>query len=97
MDERRANPVLFDALNEKPTKILFDEPTTSSDGGVVLLEAADRQLGLTAAFVERIDDPRQPGKVGHSVEQLVRQRIYGIACGYSDCNDAARLANDPMM
>ena len=97
MDERRANPVLFDDLNEKRTTILFDEPTTSSDGGVVLLQAADRELGLTTAFVERIDDPRQPGKVDHSIEQLVRQRIYGIACGYSDCNDAARLATDPMM
>ena len=97
MDERRASPVLFDDLHEKPTRISFDEPTTSSDGGVVLLDAADRELGLVDAFVELIDDSRQPGKIDHSVEQLIRQRVFGIACGYSDCNDAARFAHDPMM
>ncbi len=97
MDGRRANPVLFDDLYGKPTRISFDEPTTSSDGGVILLSGADRLLGLTDVFVRFIDDPRQPGKIDHGVEQLVRQRIFGIACGYSDCNDAARLAGDPMM
>jgi hypothetical protein len=97
MDGRRADPVLFDDLYAKPTRISFDEPTTSSDGGVILLDGADRLAGLTDVFVRCIDDPRQPGKIGHSVGQLLRQRIFGIACGYGDCNDAARLASDPMM
>ena len=97
MDERRADPVLFDDLFEKPTRISFDEPHTSSDGGVFVLNAADRLLGVTSAFVERIQDDRQPGKVQHTVEQLLRQRVFGIACGYADANDAARLAGDPMM
>lgn len=97
MDGRRANPVLFDDLYEKPTRISFDEPTTSSDGGVILLNGADRLLGLTDVFVRWIDDPRQAGKIDHTVEQLIRQRMFGIACGYSDCNDSARLADDPMM
>ena len=92
MDGRRADPVLFDELYPKRTRISFDEPTTSSDGGVVLLNGADGLLGLTDVFARFIDDPRQPGKIEHTVEQLVRQRIFGIACGYSDCNDSARLA-----
>ncbi|MCL5671079.1 MAG: transposase [Acidobacteria bacterium] len=37
-------------------------------------------------------DPRQPGKIGHEVEDLLAQRIYGIACAYADANDAARRA-----
>ena len=97
MDGRRANPVLFDDLFGKPTRISFDEPTTSSDGGVLLLNGADRVLGLSDEFVRFLPDTRQPGKIAHRVEQLVRQRLFGIACGYSDCNDAARLAADPMM
>ncbi len=97
MDGRRADPVLFEELYAKPTRISFDEPTTSSDGGVILLSGADRLLGLTEVFTRLIDDPRQPGKVEHTVQQLIRQRIFGIACGYSDCNDSARLASDPMM
>lgn len=97
MDGRRADPVLFDDLYAKPTRISFDEPTTSSDGGVILLDGAERLLGLTDVFVRCIEDRRQPGKIDHSVGQLIRQRLFGIACGYSDCNDAARLAGDPMM
>ncbi len=39
-------------------------------------------------------DGRQPGKVQHATLELLRQRVFGIACGYADCNDAARLADD---
>ena len=67
MDERRANPVLFDDLYAKPTRVSFDEPHTSSDGGVFLLNAADRILGVTSAFVDHIEDDRQPGKIQHTV------------------------------
>ncbi len=97
MDERRANPVLFDELYEKPTRVSFDEPHTSSDGGVLLLNGADLLLGVTSVFVEQIQDGRQPGKIDHTIEQLVRQRVFGIACGYVDANDSARLSGDPMM
>jgi DDE family transposase/D-isomer specific 2-hydroxyacid dehydrogenase-like protein len=37
---------------------------------------------------------RQPGKVQHQGLELFRQRIFGIACGYADCNDAARVVDD---
>jgi hypothetical protein len=47
---------------------------------------------LTASLADR----RQPGKVQRELIELVRQRIFGIACGYADCNDAARLAEDPI-
>ena len=97
MDGRGANPVLFDDLYTKPTRISFDEPTTSTDGGVILLNGADRLLRLTDVFVRCIDDPRQPGKIDHRIGQLVRQRLFGIACGYGDGNDAGRLGADPMM
>ena len=39
-------------------------------------------------------DGRQPGKMQHQTLELVRQRVFGLACGYADCNDAARLADD---
>jgi Transposase DDE domain group 1 len=62
----------------------------------VLLKAIDDRLGLTAQLAASLTDRRQPGKVEHELIALVRQRIYGIACGYADCNDAARLADDPV-
>jgi DDE family transposase len=74
----------------------FDQPHASSDGGAVLLQAVDDRLGLTADLAACIRDQRQRGKVSHSVADLLRQRVFGLACGYADCNDAARLAEDPI-
>jgi DDE family transposase len=77
-------------------RILFDQPHASSDGGAILLKACDERLGLTEHLARCIVDVRQTGKVEHSIRDLIRQRLYGIACGYADCNDASRLAEDPI-
>jgi hypothetical protein len=61
-----------------------------------LLKAVDRRLGVTATVARSLRDPRQPGKVQHELLELVQQRIFGLICGYADCNDAARLADDPV-
>jgi Transposase DDE domain group 1 len=71
----------------------FDAEHTSTDGGAVLLKALDRQ-GVTEAVACCLRDRRQPGKVQHELLELVQQRIFGLVCGYADCNDAARLADD---
>lgn len=89
-------PVLFPSLFDKPVVAKFDQPNGSSDGGAILLGAADRRLHLTERLAACIRDRRQPGKVDHELLELMRQRIFGIACGYADCNDAARLADDPI-
>jgi Transposase DDE domain group 1 len=80
----------------QPVIARFDQAHASSDGGAVLLKAVDDRLGLTARLAASVTDGRQPGKVQHELIELVRQRVYGIACGYADCNDAARLAEDPV-
>ncbi len=61
-----------------------------------LLKALDTQLGLTQRLAQCLVDPRQPGKVTHQGVELLRQRVFGLACGYADCNDAARLGDDPI-
>lgn len=88
--------VLFPELFKKPVIVQFDEPQASSDGGAILLKACDERLGLSAGLAQRIGDNRQQGKVLHTVQDLFRQRLFAIACGYPDCNDAARLADDPI-
>ncbi|HEV2463074.1 MAG TPA: IS1380 family transposase [Acidobacteriaceae bacterium] len=88
--------VLFPGLFKKPLVVRFDQPHASSDGGAILLKACDERLGLTERLARCIVDARQTGKVEHSIRDLVRQRLYGIACGYVDCNDAARLVQDPI-
>lgn len=88
--------LLFPDLFEKPLVTRFDFHHGSSDGGAVLLKAADRRLNLTARLAESLRDDRQPGKIAHEMVDLVRQRIFAIACGYPDANDAARLGDDPV-
>ncbi len=80
--------------NGKPVVVAFDVPHASSDGGAILLKGIDTQFGLTRRLAACLDDARQPGKVRHQGLEVIRQRVFGIACGYADCNDAARLADD---
>jgi len=88
--------VLFPGLFKKPVVACFDQQQGSSDGGAILLQAADRQLGLSSALASCLRDERQCGKVDHSIHAMLAQRVFGIACGYADTNDAARLADDPV-
>src|SRR4026209_2193761 len=80
----------------KPIVAAFDPPHASSDGGPVRLKSLDPQLQLTKRLAGCLVDTRQPGKVQHQALELVRQRVFGLACGYADCNDAGRLADDAM-
>ncbi len=88
--------LLFPGVFDKPVVARFDQEHASSDGGALLLRAADRRLGLIDALGGCLPDERDPGKVKHELVDLVSQRVYGLACGYPDCNDAARLADDPV-
>ena len=81
MPENTTQSVLFPSLFSKPVLATFDQPDSSSDGGAILLKAIDSQMGLSERLAGCIDDARQPGKVQHSIHDLFRQRIYGIATG----------------
>jgi len=95
-DDTTRQSVLFPGLFSKPLLAQFDERHGSSDGGAILLKACDATLGLTKRLADCLVDRRQEGKIEHTVRELLRQRLFGIACGYADGNDAARLGNDPI-
>src|ERR1700758_1667709 len=80
----------------KPTVLQFDQRHGSSDGGAILLKAADRGYGLIGGLAGCLEDKRQAGKVDHSLHELLAQRVFSIACGYPDANDSARLGADPI-
>ncbi len=96
MSDSATQCVFFPELLKRPVQVQFDTPTTSVDGGAVLLAALDRKIGLTERLAAAIRDRRQPGKVAHGVLDLFRQRTFGIGCGYGDCNDAKPLRQDPI-
>ena len=60
------------------------------------MKALDERLGLSSGLAECLRDSRQSGKVVHELEELLRQRLFAISCGYPDGNDSARLAADPV-
>jgi hypothetical protein len=96
MSEQSVQTVLFPSLFAKPLVAQFDTPQQSSDGGAILLKAIDDHLGLTARLAACLPEGRQAGKVEHDLPGLIRQRCFGLACGYPDANDAARLKDDPI-
>jgi len=87
-------------LNFHPTHLItiaFDAPHISSDGGALLLRQMDDHLGLSERLAVLLPDTRDPRKVRHDRREQLRQRLYQIALGYADCNDADRLRQDPVL
>ncbi len=75
----------------------FDAPQMSSDGGALLLRALDDRLGLSSLLANAVPDDREPSRVRHSRHEQVRQRLYQLALGYEDCNDADSLRHDMVL
>lgn len=79
-----------------PVEVSFDGGALTSDGGLVWLAEADAVLGLSAALAAQIPEWRR-GPVRHSLTTLLQQRIFQIACGYEDQDDADTLRSDPLL
>ena len=95
--ECNTQPLLFQDLGARDVVADFSGGTLSSDAGVLLLREVDSSLGLTQSLAQCFEDLREPVFVDHSVQQLVAQRIYGLALGYEDLNDHERLRLDPVL
>jgi hypothetical protein len=80
-----------------PITVAFDAPHISSDGGALLLRQMEDRLGLSERLAALLPDERDPRKVKQDRWEQMRQRLYQIALGYPDCNDAARLRHDPIL
>jgi hypothetical protein len=90
-------PPLFSlpAVDRKKVVAAFDGGRITSDGGVMLLGAVERQLGIADTLARLISDPRNPAFVTHGVDDILRARILAIACGYEDADDLDSLRTDP--
>ena len=86
----------FRLISGLPLRTAFDAGRLTSDGGLVWLSEVDQALGICEALAACVPDWRH-GPVLHSLPTLVRQRIFQIACGYADQNDATTLRSDPLL
>ena len=84
----------FSFFRPQQVTVTFDEGEITSDAGALLLRQLDDQVGLTGALAETLQDWRNPVFIVHSFHEMVRERVFGIAQGYEDCNDAATLRQD---
>lgn len=75
----------------------FSGGTISSDGGGLLLQETDSKMNLLARFSQCFLDGRDQSRIDHSVEQMIRQRVYALALGYEDLNDHDQLRQDPLL
>lgn len=97
MTDSSQQSVFFEGLFDKPLTVKFSGVAQSSDSGLVLLKSVDDSLKLTSQLGACLSDERSPLKVRHSYLDCFRQRVFSIAGGYEDGNDAARMRHDPAL
>lgn len=85
----------FPAVGRKKVTAAFDGGRLTSDGGVMLLAAAERRLGIAEQLASLVADPRNSLLVRHRLADILRARMLAIACGYADADDLDLLRSDP--
>ncbi len=88
---------LFQPLGRREVVAAFDGGTISSDAGGLLLREVEQRTGIIRQFAACFADHRDPELIEHTVQELVAQRIYGLALGYEDLNDHDQLRRDPLL
>lgn len=87
----------FNPAGKRQVVADFDGGTLSADGGALLLREADEATGLLRRMAGCFTDHRDPDLIEHSVLDMLRQRVYGLALAYEDLNDHDELSRDPLL
>lgn len=87
----------FHQLQRREVVAQFDGGDITSDAGGLLLREVDQRLHLTSRLAACFTDHRRQDKIEHGVQELVAQRVYGLALGYEDLNDHDQLRADPLL
>lgn len=98
MEDKDTQGVLpFARIGGKKVEADFEGGTLTSDGGCLLLRMAEQAVGIVRRLAGVVRDRRHPSYVDHDLETLMRQRVFQIALGYEDANDANTLRTDPAL
>lgn len=87
----------FQPVGRRQLSARFDGGDISSDGGALLLRETERRIGVVGRFATCFRDHRNPMLIEHTVDDLVSQRVFGLALGYEDLNDHDDLRRDPLL
>lgn len=89
--------LIFQPLPRHRVRGQFDGHWITGDAGALLLKEIVKGTQIIKRFSQCFEDLRNPNKIEHSVEELLGQRIYGIALGYEDLNDHDEIRADPLL
>ena len=92
-----ATKLTFHELDSREVVGRFDGGEITSDAGGVLLREVEKRTRILGRMSECFDDHRDPERIEHTVESLVKQRVMGLCLGYEDLNDHDELCRDRMM
>jgi len=87
----------FHPLFRRAVRGQFDGGAITTDAGGLLLREVEKRTGIIAQFAACFQDHRDAVRIEHGVEELVAQRVYGLALGYEDLNDHEELRRDPLL
>jgi len=87
----------FQGLGRRAVVARFDGGPITSDAGGLLLREVEEQTDIIGQLARCFTDYREQEAIEHPVEQLLRQRIFGLALGYEDLNDHDNLRHDPLL
>ena len=87
----------FHPLEQREVRGGFDGGVITSDAGGLLLREVEKRTGIIQQFAACFRDHRRAERIEHGVEELVAQRVYGLALGYEDLNDHDELRRDPLL
>src|SRR3979409_853752 len=95
MSENTLLPFYLPSIPPKKVSVGFAGGQLSSDAGVLVLRGVEKKLGLAARLASCIRDRRNPERIEHSFEEMLRLRMFAIAAGLEDANDCDALRHDP--
>ena len=84
----------FPPVKRRKVEANFSGGDITSNGGVPLLAQVDKQMGLSQSVARALADSRRQASCNHSLQELLKQRIYALALGYEDLNDHIELRHD---
>src|SRR3970040_2557351 len=87
----------FASISSKEVRADFTGGQMTSDAGVLLLRETEKIVGIIQDLSRVIKDERHQGYVRHTLNDLLSQRVFQVACGYEDANDSDTLRFDPAL
>ncbi len=96
MDDDTLLPLDLPPVARKSVNVAFDGGQLSSDGGVLLVGAVERELAIAERLAACLCDRRDPARIDYTVVEMLKTRMFAIAAGYEDADDCDALRSDPI-